>query len=78
VGPHFKEANNFLWPFQLSSAGRREMIREIRHEFVLVLFLVSSGTDILISVVLVRSDGMVRLGRYGPSFLKIRRPSVFW
>lgn len=19
VGPHFKEANNFLWPFQLSS-----------------------------------------------------------
>lgn len=21
VGPHFKEANNFLWPFQLSSAG---------------------------------------------------------
>jgi len=54
------------------------MIREIRHEFVLVLFLVSSGTDILISVVLVRSDGMVRLGRYGPSFLKIRRPSVFW
>lgn len=20
VGPHFKEANNFLWPFQLSSA----------------------------------------------------------
>jgi hypothetical protein len=22
VGPHFKEASNFLWPFQLSSAGR--------------------------------------------------------
>jgi len=20
VGPHFKEANNFLWPFKLSSA----------------------------------------------------------
>ena len=21
VGPHFKEANNFLWPFQLSCPG---------------------------------------------------------
>ena len=29
VGPHFKEANNFLWPFQLSNArgGYRQKTR---------------------------------------------------
>jgi len=34
--------------------------------------------SLIISVVLVQSDGTVRLGRYGPSFPKTRRPSVFW
>lgn len=30
VGPHFKEANNFLWPFQLSSAGEQRGARSSR------------------------------------------------
>ena len=31
MGPHFKEANNFLWPFKLSNArgGFRQKTRHI-------------------------------------------------
>lgn len=32
VGPHFKEANNFLWPFQLNSP--RGGFRSIKKHFI--------------------------------------------
>jgi len=41
-------------------------------------FYVRASACMLFSVVQVRSNGTVRLGQYGPSFLKIRRLSVFW
>jgi large subunit ribosomal protein L7e len=31
VGPHFKEANNFLWPFQLSSPNGSFRTRKAPH-----------------------------------------------